>query len=243
MKRYLLPLSVAILLVVGRSAVSAAENAAVTENSIPLMAGPSFTAGEIGGVTIYNGQRLEAVSRTSFADRLAAVPEDYWYLISYRECGALRSGYVHGSSLALDTAVTVPIYDPPGFSPKPRVVSGRYTVASFINGGRCAHNEGVILVPEGTVATHFTIDRFDSSFTPCPAGGYASIIGFSIISATDPSDELFSYEEHLADDPAELQYTKDGFYYFDLEPGTYTLAVRGGQDTVLKLSYELRDER
>jgi len=118
------------------------------------------------------------------------------------------------------------------------VASGTGAVVSSID-IHCEHSEGVITVPGGTAATHFTIAGFDSSFTPCPGGGYGSIIGFAIVSATDPSQEEFSYEEQIADDPSQLQYVKDGFYYFDLGPGTYRVVVRGGPGTVLELTYGL----
>jgi hypothetical protein len=99
--------------------------------------------------------------------------------------------------------------------------------------------EGTLTVPKGSTATHFTIARFDSSFTPCPDGGYGSIIGFSIVSAADRNREFFSYEESIADDPAGLRYMKDGFYYADLDPGTYVVTVRGGPGTILELTYDL----
>ncbi|MBN2223891.1 MAG: hypothetical protein JW765_04365 [Deltaproteobacteria bacterium] len=238
MNRYLLPLLVLFALFLTFPSAFASESATVTEDSIPLMKGPSFISEEMGGVTVSRGYTVEVISRTSFTDRLAALPDDYWYLVRYRESGVLYTGYVHGSALALDAAATIPVFDPPEYSPNKPTASGIKKVTSSIDGG-CERHEGVIVVPEGTMATHFTIKRFDSSFTPCPDGGFGSIIGFSIISAANPAEELFSYEEHIADDPAELQYIKDGFHYFDLDPGSYTVTVRGGPDTTLELTYEM----
>jgi hypothetical protein len=239
MKQYIVaPLALILLLLAYRGAF-ASENATVTEDFIPLMKGPSFIAEELDDVQMVKGERVKAISRTSFTDRLAAVPEDYWYLVGFRESGALITGYIHGSALAVDPGVTIPIFDPPGLSvTTPRVVSGRYTGQWRID-ARCVRTVDALIVPEGATATHFTIVRFDSSFTPCPGETYGSIIGFSIAPAADPGGELFSYEEHIADDPAELQHIKDGFYSFDLEPGNYAVDIRGGRDTILKLTYEL----
>ncbi len=214
-----------------------AGNATVTGESIPLMKGPSFISDEPGAVALHKGQPVTVLSRTSFTDRLAAIPEDYWYLVTFREGGAPFTGYVHGSALAVEEGAAIPIFDPPGFSPKPPVASGTYTVVSRVT-AQCTRDEGVVTVPAGTVATHFTIARFDSSFTPCP-GEYGSVIGFSIVSSAESGSELFSYEERIADDPAGLQYMKDGLYYMDLDPGNYVVTIRGGPGTVLELSYEL----
>lgn len=213
------------------------ENTTVTEGSIPLMTGPSFTVGEVAGFATTKGQRVEVLSRTSFTDHLAAVPEDYWYNVRVLRPGAPVTGYIHGSVLVVDPGVTVPIFDPAGFAPKPTSVSGGYTIRSAVS-GRCVTTEGVFTVPDGSTATHFTIKRFDSSFTACPGGGYSSVIGFSIVSAADRNREFFSYEESIADDPAGLQYLKDGFYYMDLDPGTYVLTVRGGPETSLEIAYD-----
>jgi hypothetical protein len=32
---------------------------------------------------------------------------------------------------------------------------------------------------------------------------------------------------------------KDGFYYMDLDPGNYTVTIRGGPDTTLEITYDL----
>ena len=238
MKRYLLVLPALFLVSLICLPAGAAENATVTKNSIPLMSGPSFIVEEIAGVTLMSGRRVEVVSRTSFTDRLAAVPEDYWYLVRLTERGTAVTGYVHGSVLAIDAGVAAPVTDPPGYAPAPKTVSGGYSVTSAVS-ERCAVTNGTLTVPDGSTATHFVIGRFDSSFTACPDGGYGSVIGFSVVSAADPNYEYFSYEEHLADDPAGLQYQKDGFYYMDLDPGTYVVTVRGGPNTTLTISYDL----
>jgi hypothetical protein len=230
--------AVCVIILLPLAALSA-DNATVTEDSVSLMTGPSFILDKLNdNLMVYKGQRIEVVSRTSFTDRLAAVPENYWYFVRFLECGKVITGYIHGSALAVNEGAVVPIFDPPGFSPNPPVVSGRYTVVSSMGGKQCVRDEGCITVPKGTAATHFVIARFDSSFTPCPDGDLASIIGFSIVSVGDPGEVLFSYEEHIADEPAQLQYIKDGFYYFDLEPGNYRVTLRGG-GTVLNLTYEL----
>jgi hypothetical protein len=239
MKRLSLWAATLIVILMSPFAATGTSNAVVTADSIPLMEGPSFIADEAdGGAVVPKGQPVEVVSRTSFTDRLAAIPEDYWYFVRFSDSGAIRSGYIHGSVLALAEGTLVPVFDPPGSSPGAPVTSGAYTVMSSV-GTRCELSEGVITVPAGSAATHFTIARFDSSFTPCPGGGYGSIIGFSIVPAADPGVEEFSYEEHIADDPDELQHVKDGFYYFDLGPGTWRVVVRGGPDTVLELTYDL----
>jgi hypothetical protein len=239
MKRYLLPLLVLIAFLVTFPTAFASESATVTEDSIPLMKGPSFISEQVGDETVSSGYVVEVISRTSFTDRLAAVPEDFWYFVSFRECGALIAGYVHGSVLRIGPGVTIPVADPPGFPPvKSAPALKEYMVVASID-GKCIKTHGTLTVPPKKTATHFTIKRFDSSFTPCPDGGFGSIIGFSIVSAANPAEELFSYEEHIADDPAELQYIKDGFHYFDLDPGSYTVTVRGGPDTTLELTYEL----
>ena len=216
----------------------AIENATVTEGSIPLMQAPSFIVEEVPGFSTAKGQRVEVLSRTSFTDYLAAVPEDYWYNVRVSRAGAPVTGYIHGSVLSIDPGAAVPVFDPPGYALKPTSVSGGRTVRSAVS-GRCVTTEGVFTVPDGSTATHFTITRFDSSFTACPEGGYGSVIGFSIVSAADRNREFFSYEESIADDSAGLQYLKDGFYFMDLDPGTYILTVRGGRDTVLVITYDL----
>jgi hypothetical protein len=219
-----------------------AENATVTEDSIPLMTGPSFIVGEVTGCATEKGQRIEVLTRTSFTDYLAAVPEDYWYNVRIVSGGSPVTGYVHGSVLLLDPGATVPVFDPPGFAPRPKDVFGTFSVASAVS-ERCAKTEGAMIVPEGSTATHFTIARFDSSFTACPDGGFGSIIGFSIVSAADPGREFFSYEESIADDPAGLRYLKDGFYSMDLDPGTYIVTIRGGPETILEITYDLTVSR
>jgi hypothetical protein len=238
MKRSFPSLAVLAAVILVPLAASAAENATVTEGSIPLMVGPSFIVEEVPGVATVKGQRIEVVSRTSFTDYLAAIPENYWYLVRFTNPGSPVTGYLHGSVLALDPGATVPVFDPPGFAPKPKVASGGNTVTSAVS-GRCVKTEGVLTVPKGSTATHFTISRFDSSFTSCPDGGYGSIIGFSIVSAADLNREFFSYDESIADDPAGLQYQRDGFYYMDLDPGSYIVTIRGGPDTALEITYDL----
>jgi len=241
MKRPLQFVSALFVVILVHVAALAAENATVTKNSIPIMTGPSFIVEEVAGVTMTKGQRIEVVSRTSFTDRLAAVPEDYWYLVRFTERGTAVTGYVHGSVLAIDAGVTAPVTDPPGYAPGPKTVSGGYSVTSAVS-ERCAVTNGTFTVPAGSTATHFVIARFDSSFTACP-GDYGSVIGFSVVSAADPNYEYFSYEEHIADDPAGLQYQKDGFYYMDLDPGTYIVNVRGGPGTMLTITYDLVTDR
>jgi hypothetical protein len=240
MRRYPLILCASILLIAASAYALAAENATVTEGGIPFKKDPSFISDEVG--TTVKGERVLVLSRTSFTDRLAAVPDDYWYLVRTTRAGAPPTGYVHGSILAIDPGTTVSVFDPPGFTPTAPPPGGKlYTVRSSVNAA-CRKTNGTLTIPKGKVATHFTIVRFDSSFTSCPGGGYGSIIGFSIVPSAKPADELFTYEEHIADDPAELQYTKDGFYYFDLEPGNYTVTIQGGPDTTLELTYELTDK-
>jgi hypothetical protein len=238
MKRLFPYLAVSVAVILFPLASLGVENGTITEGSIPLMKGPSFIVEDVPGLATVKGQRVEVLSRTSFTDYLAAVPESYWYNVRLARGGSPVTGYIHGSILLVDPGVTVPVFDPPGYAPKPKDVSGGYTVKSAVS-ERCVKTEGILTVPKGSTATHFTIVRFDSSFTPCPDGGYGSVIGFSIVPAADRNREFFSYEESIADDPAGIQYLKDGFYYMDLDPGTYVVTVRGGPGTILEITYDL----
>jgi hypothetical protein len=238
MKRFSQPLAVIAAVTLLPLVCLGVENATVTEDSIPLMTGPSFIVEEVPGFATAKDQRIEVISRTSFTDYLAAVPENYWYNVRLSLGAAPVTGYLHGSVLMVDPGVTVPVFDPPAYTPKPKVLSGGYTVKSAVS-ERCVKTEGTLTVPDGSAATYFAIARFDSSFTPCPDGGYGSIIGFSIVSAADRNREFFSYEESIADDSAGLQCLKDGLYYMDLDPGTYVVTVRGGPGTTLEITYDL----
>ncbi len=118
MKRLFPSLAVLAAVILFPLASLGVENGTVTEGSIPLMKGPSFIVEEVPGFATAKGQRIEVLSRTSFTDYLAAVPDDYWYNVRLGHGGAPVTGYLHGSVLLVDPGVTVPVFDPPGFCPE-----------------------------------------------------------------------------------------------------------------------------
>jgi hypothetical protein len=142
----------------------------------------------------------------------------------------------------IDPGATVPVFDPPGYAPKaPAPAAARHTIWASVD-GNCRKAPGTLKVPVGKKARDFRVERFDSNFVSCHTEAVGSIIGFAIAPVKDPTNEYFTYEEHIASDPEEIEAARNKLGYLVLDPGTYLLDVRSGSETLLEISYELADE-
>lgn len=217
-------------------------NATITNNDIFYMRGPSFVGRdsgifEMGGV----GDQVIVLSRTSFTDRMAGVPEDYWYLVMYRHCGAEITGYIHGSALRIDPGRTIPVFDPAGATPSTTAPAfERLTLTASIDKER-KKTTGTITVPPGKRAVRFRLNWFGSDFFECPEWLERSNDGFSIAPASPPGTPLFAYKIPVDAGPGDFDTARDAFFSLDLGPGNYVADVTGDPCLGLKITYDLED--
>jgi hypothetical protein len=217
-------------------------NATMTQDGVFYMRGPSFVGPDYG---IYEmggaGSEVIVLSRTSFTDRMAGVPEDYWYLVMYRHCGAEITGYIHGSALRIDPGRTIPVFDPAGATPSttaPAFV--RLTLTASIDKER-KKTTGTIIVPPGKRAVRFRLNWFGSNFFECPEWLERSNDGFFIAPASAPGTPLFAYKIPVDAGPGDFDTARDTFFSLDLGPGAYRVDVTGDPCLGLKITYDIED--
>jgi hypothetical protein len=215
-------------------------NATVTANDVLLMREPSFTARDMGIFDMPAGNKIVVLSRTSFTDRMAGVPQDYWYLVMERHCGAAITGYIHGSALTIDPGAPIPVLDPAGFVPAAVPAFERRTVTASI-GKDCATTTGAIAVPPGKRAVRFRLDCFTWDFVECPEEPSLPPNGFTIAPVSSPDDPLFAYGDPEGAGPYAFDGVQDMFFSLDLGPGAYLVDVAGHPWLTLKITYDLVD--
>ncbi len=217
-------------------------NATITSNEIFYMREPSFVGRdsgifEMGGV----GSEVIVLSRTSFTDRMAGVPEDYWYLVMYRHCGAEITGYIHGSALRIDPGRAIPVFDPAGAAPSttaPAFV--RLTLTASIDKER-KKTTGTITVPPGKRAVRFRLNWLGSDSFECPEWLDRPNDWFSIAPVSPPGAPLFAYKVPVDAGPGDFDTARDTFFSLDLGPGDYVVDVTGAPCLELKITYDIED--
>jgi hypothetical protein len=215
-------------------------NATMTKDGVFYMRGPSFVAPDYG---IYEmggaGSEVIVLSRTSFTDRMAGVPEDYWYLVMYRHCGAEITGYIHGSALRMNPASSVLVFDPPGAVPTPAVPRFVRLTAGASLDKECKKATGTITVPSGKRAVRFRLNYFGGNFGVYAGESAPTPNGFSIAPASGAGSPLFRFEYPEDSGPDEFDSVRDDFFALELEPGAYRMDVSGGSSLTLKITYDL----
>jgi len=217
-------------------------NATLTQDNVFYMKDPSFIGPdngiyEMGGA----GSDIIVLSRTSFTDRMTGVPEDYWYLVMYRHCGAEICGYIHGSALSVDPAKPVPIGDPPGAGPTPSVPAfERFTAGVILDKGFTMATE-TITVPPGNRAVRFRLNYLGGNFVGCEVESASTVDGFSVARTSGAGGPLFHFEYPEDPGPNEFDSVRDDFFALELGPGTYRLDVSGHPRLRLKITYDLVD--
>jgi hypothetical protein len=215
-------------------------NATMTQDGVFYMRGPSFVAPDYG---IYEmggaGSEVIVLSRTSFTDRMAGVPEDYWYLVMYRHCGAEITGYIHGSALRMNPASSVLVFDPPGAVPTPAVPRFVRLTAGASLDKECKKAIGAITVPSGKRAVRFRLNYFNGDYARCSEGSVWPTCGFSIAPASDPGNPPFSYKVPEDAGPDAFDEIRDEFFALSLGPGTYLVDIEGAPWIRLMITYDL----
>ena len=214
-------------------------NATITGDEVFLMEEPSFVSRDFGIFGIGVGNKIIVLSRTSFTDLMAGVPEDYWYLILERHCGAEITGYVHGSALKIDPDVSIPVFDPPGAAPTKAYTAFERCAIEVSIDETCVKTTGALTVPPGIKAVRFRLIRFSSGYTSCPGDFSGQIIAFSIAPASDPGNPSFTYEEPDGGVPDVDNAVRGEFFSLDLPPGTYLVDIEGRPWINLKITYDL----